>query len=73
MQLDEIAASLAVSRATVKRILSRALATLRRKMGLLPLAPAFSALLEQAAEVDRAPDGWLWAPGCSPRGRRVPK
>ena len=59
MKLDEIAASLAVSRATVKRILNRALATLRRKMGLLPLAPAFSALLEQAVEVDRAPDGWL--------------
>lgn len=67
MKLDEIAASLAVSRATVKRILNRALATLRRKMGLLPLAPAFSALLERAVEIDRAPEGWLRRGSGSPR------
>lgn len=37
MKLDEIAAALDSSRSTVKRTLARALATLRSKMGLLPL------------------------------------
>lgn len=55
MKLGDIAASLGVSLATAKRVLNRALATLRRKVGVLPAGAAFADVLARAVEDPGAP------------------
>ena len=56
MRLDEIAASLKVSRATVKRRLASALDKLREKVAMLPEGAALAALLARAVEDPPAPE-----------------
>lgn len=53
MKLDEVAQSLEVSRATVKRVIARALDKLRARLGVLPVGAAFGDVL--AGAVGEAP------------------
>lgn len=55
MKLDEIASSLDLSRATVKRRLTSALVKLREKMGFVPGGLVFGELLAQVVEEVPAP------------------
>lgn len=55
MKLDDIAASLEVSRATVKRLLVRALGTLRESLGVVPASAVFADLLTRVVDEMPAP------------------
>lgn len=50
LKLDEVAAALEVSKATVKRVISRALDKLRAKLGMLPVGAALSEAMAAAVE-----------------------
>lgn len=66
MKLDDMAAALQISRATVKRLLNRALTTLRRKLGFLPGAVELTQLVSAAVESDLAPHALLRLEGVQP-------
>lgn len=61
LKLDEVAAALDVSKATVKRVIARALNKLRSKLGVLPLGAALSEAMAAAVESSRAPGATLRA------------
>lgn len=63
MKVQDIAEELGVSRNTVRNTLNQALATLRRKLGMLPVGVPLPALLTEAVE-------HRMAPGALPRSRR---
>lgn len=63
MKVQDIADELGVSRNTVRNTLNQALATLRRKLGVLPMGVPLPALLAEAVE-------HRMAPGTLPRARR---
>lgn len=56
MKVGEIAEALDVSRNTVRNLINSALATLRRKVGVLPVGAGLSAALSEAAEARMAPN-----------------
>ena len=56
LKLDEVAEALEVSKATVKRVISRALDKLRAKLGMLPVGAALSEAMTAAVESLAAPD-----------------
>ena len=61
MKVGQIAEQLDVSRNTVRNVLNQALATLRRKVGVLPMGAGLSAALAEAVESSLAPGVRPWA------------
>lgn len=59
MKVGEIAEALDVSRNTVRNLINSALATLRRKVGFLPVGAGLSAALADAVELHPAPGASL--------------
>ena len=60
MKVGQIAEQLDVSRNTVRNVLNQALATLRRKVGVLPMGAGLSAALAEAVEAPLAPGVRPW-------------
>lgn len=56
MKVNAIAEQMDVSRNTVRNLINSALATLRRKVGVLPMGAGLSAALSEAVEARMAPD-----------------
>lgn len=65
MKVGEIAEALEVSRNTVRNLINSALATLRRKVGVLPLGAALAPALAEAVEAAPAPGAALHGRGAS--------
>ncbi|MCR2036266.1 sigma-70 family RNA polymerase sigma factor, partial [Adlercreutzia mucosicola] len=68
MKVGQIAEQLDVSRNTVRNVLNQALATLRRKVGVLPMGAGLSAALADAVESPLAPGVRPWV---RPRSRAL--
>ncbi|MEC4185311.1 sigma-70 family RNA polymerase sigma factor [Adlercreutzia sp. R21] len=67
LKLNEVAETMGISRATVKRVLARSLDKLRSRLGMLPMGAALSQAMASAVEAVAAPGATLRGTGSGKR------